>query len=419
MCKTRGVLLLLLSLTLIFSSPLSDAMPDDTITTTSIPLIKMLFDYAIPFALLISYLIVALAFMVSKLFNSREAEGWAKIELREVLISTMYGALILSFFPVFNTLIDNFSEATNGKSTEEVFKEVLNLSIVPFRKTLQYSFTFSIIQFLAWSPAATTYIDPWPFISMNPFYEHRTYLNFFNMFTNTFLPILFAAFMSIIGQLIFLNFFEKTIFIFIGLGLFLRSFVLTRKIGGTLLAIVLGMFFILKLLMVIEAGIYVNGSFSFPDDNSSSGFDKIAEMSTMLIEGFMKLTTTINPITYIPSFVSDCTAEMGGDSPINRIFCFLISPIMWIIDMILAFIYLISGVVGFVISYAMSLFSGVLYFSDLIDEKITSLIAIYADVITFAFFMPVLNFIIVIAGIKSLAETFGGDPGIVNMLSFI
>jgi hypothetical protein len=381
------------------------------------PLLKILYDYAIPFALLISYTLVALGFMVSKIFNSREAEGWAKLELREVLISTMYGALIISFFPVFNSLTDSFSSNTVDKTTEEVFEEVLTTSFVPFRKTLQYSFTFSMIQFLAWAPSATTYIKPWPYIQTSPFYEHRTYLNFFNMFTNTFLPILFAAMISIMGQLIFLNFFEQTIFIFIGLGLFLRSFTLTRKIGGTLLAIVLGIFFLLKLLMVIESTLFITGDFTFPEDESS-GFDKIAEMSTILLDGVMKLFNTALFPTYFFSFVDDCTIELG-DSPFNRILCMLLAPLVWVFDLIIAFILIVSGVVGFVVSYLTSLFSGIIYFSDLIDTKITSLIAIYADVITFAFFMPILNIVIVIAGIKSLAETFGGDPGIVNMLTFL
>jgi hypothetical protein len=379
------------------------------------PLLEILYGYAIPIALLISYSIVALAFMISKLFNSREAEGWAKIELREVLVSTMYAAIILSAFPIFNNVLDEFSKSQTTLEVDEMFEDVLNVSVLPLRRTLQYTFTLSLLQFLAWSPSATTYLDPWPFLSVQPFYEHRIYLNFFNLFANTFLPIIFAAFISIIGQLIFLSFFEKTIFILIAIGIFLRSFTFTRKMGGTLLAIVLGIFFLLKLLMVIQGTIYLNGSFSFPEEELEH-FDKLVQLTTLLFEAFIKLMDTAFLPTWLYSFITDCAADMG---PVGVVICIIIAPIMWVIELIIGLIMLIGGVVGFIVSYFATLFAGVIFFSDLIDGKIVSLIAIYADVVAFAFFMPILNFIIVIAGIKSLAETMGGDPGVINMLSFI
>lgn len=388
-------------------------------------LLKILYDYAIPFALLISYSIVALAFMVSKIFSSREAETWAKLELREVLISTMYAAIILSFLPVFNLIVDDFSLRTNGYNVNSIFIQLMDHSFGPIKSTMDYMFMFSSLNWIGWNPSAVVgipFMPTMPVVHLNyaHFYDSKAFINLFSLFAHTFIPILFSAMVSIMGQIVVLNFFEKALFVFIGLGIAMRSFTFTRKMGGTLLAIVLGLFFLLKLMLVIEASIYtnmgLNTEIKLEGDASFEFFEFISQAISLLMEGLLQLFEVINFPLYFYQYISDCIASMGK---IMAVFCIIIAPIMWLIDLIIAIIKIVVGIIFWAFSVISIMLMGVVTITDNIDFVIINSIALYSDVIVFAFFMPVLNFIIIIAGIKSLTETFGGDAAVVNMLTFI
>jgi len=391
----------------------------------------LLYDLAIPFALLISYLIVALAFMASKVFSSREAETWAKIELREVLISTVYALLILSFFPFFNVLIDEFSKTYNGVPHEKMFEQLLDTSFKPIQSTIQYLFTFSTLNWIGWTPSAVggilPYAPPIPplsspsavHISSSYIYDGKSFLNFFSLFAHTFIPIVFSAMVSIMGQIVILNFFEKTLFIFVGLALALRSFTFTRKMGGTLLAVILGVFFLFKLLLVIESSVYLNmgldQSLTLEGGAALDFLDTISEGVPLLMDGLLGLLDVSNFPMYFYSFVKDC---MDGNY-LLMVLCILIAPIIWLIDLIIAIGKLIAGILTWAFALLAVTLMGVVTLTDAVNSVIVGSIALYSDVMVFALFMPVLNFIIIIAGVKCLAETFGGDVSVVNMLTFI
>ena len=386
-------------------------------------LLDILYNYAIPFALLISYSIVALAFMASKVFSSREAESWAKLELREVLISTIYAATIISMVPVFDSILSSFSETYTGFPVDEMFINLLDTSFTPVRETVNYLFVFSSFNWIGWNPSGRVGIPFMPVpknfvdLQFTHFYDGKSYINFFSLFAHTFIPILFASMISIMGQIILLNFFEKVLFIFVGLGLALRSFTFTRKMGATLLAVVLGIYFLFKLLLIVESGIYVNMNLnnpvSFPKPDLLF-LDELFGGITLLMGGLVKLFEVIGFAYPIQLFI-DCFKSLG---PFGG-FCPLIVPIIHVIDIILAVIQVIGGLISWAISVLIINVMGVVTLTTAVDYVIVNSIALYSDVITFAFFMPILNFIIIIAGIKSLAETFGGDVSVVNMLTFI
>jgi len=190
--------------------------------------------------------------------------------------------------------------------------------------------------------------------------------------------------------------------------------------GGTLLAIVLGLFFLLKLMLVIEASIYtnmgLNNEIKLEGDASFEFFEFISQAISLLMEGLLQLFEVINFPLYFYQYISDCIASMGK---IMAVFCIIIAPFMWLIDLIIAIIKIVVGIIFWAFSVISIMLMGVVTITDNIDFVIINSIALYSDVIVFAFFMPVLNFIIIIAGIKSLTETFGGDPAVVNMLTFI
>lgn len=431
--NVRGFLLLLVFTSLLYSSQLENVMPSGAIPSSDI-LIEIIFDYAIPIALLISYSIVALAFMASKVFNSRDAESWAKIELREVLISTMYAALIISFFPVFTALTNDFVQSTTTyANSERMFIELLDTSFKPVKSTMDYLFMFASLNWVGWNPTAVAGILPQNFygpVLINPvvnlnyshFYDGKGFINLFSLFAHTFIPILFSAMVSIMGQIVILNFFEKILFVFIGFALAMRSFTFTRKMGGTLLAIILGTFFLFKLLLIIEASVYLNlgldGDIKLTGGSDFQFFEFISSAISLLMEGVLQLFEVINFPVYLYQFVADCVDSMGGN-PFAYIICIVIAPFMWIIDLIISIIKIVVGVIFWAVTIVSLSVMGVTTLTDVVNHIIINSIALYSDVITFAFFMPILNFIIIIAGVKSLAETFGGDPTVVNMLSFI
>lgn len=408
-----------------YTDLLLEELDSDEVPSENLEFLKNIFDYAIPIALLISYTIVALGFMVSKVFNSREVENWSKIELREVLISTLYAAIILSFFPFFNAVLDEFSLKTNKITVEEMFIQLIDTTFQPLKSTIDYLFMFSTLNWIGWNPSANAGIPPIP--SSPPivdtpyshFYNNVSVINVFNLFAQNLFPILFSAITSIIGQIVILHFFEKVLFVFIGLGLVLRSFTFTRKMGGSLLAIVLGLFFLFKLLLVIESNIYIsmglNNEIELINSSSLNFFNLLSENISYLMEGMLKFFEVINLPMYFYQFISDCIKELKAFG----FLCFIFVFIMWIIDLFIAVIKISIGLIALSFGIISIMLMGVVTISDTMDLIIVSSIALYSDVLVFGFFMPLLNIIIIMAGIKSLAETFGGDVSVINMLTFI
>ncbi|MEM0437849.1 MAG: hypothetical protein QXU54_00955, partial [Candidatus Micrarchaeia archaeon] len=114
---------------------------------------KFIFGSAIPIALIVSYSIIALAYMASKVFMSHELGVWATVEMREALISTMYAALILALIPPMDALINSLGGTDDGMFVDKA-NQVINRAIDNMMAIISFSSVFSFINGLSWTPAA-------------------------------------------------------------------------------------------------------------------------------------------------------------------------------------------------------------------------------------------------------------------------
>ncbi|MEM0437848.1 MAG: hypothetical protein QXU54_00950, partial [Candidatus Micrarchaeia archaeon] len=275
-------------------------------------------------------------------------------------------------------------------------------------------------------------------ITMYMYYNVLQQLMLFSIFSNVFLPILFAAVVSIIGQYSLLLFLEQSLYVFVGLGLLLRAFTLTRRMGSTIIAIFLGGFIFFKLALAIETPIIL-------EMNKYSPTDKMFNIPLGLIDpmagGKLAIATIVGVTSkylleglYYPTMSMTCfyisNAICAGTGPgyplcmaITQGFCWTVLFPFLIFPLMIASIYV--GMIGTVIGMLAQIFlafGGALVptlMAHMIADEIATQIAANSDLMAFAFFIPVFNIIFVLAGVKALVEAMGGDETVVHMLTFI
>ncbi len=401
---------------------------------------SFLFDYGIAIALIISYAIVALGFMGASIFSSRELEIWSRAELREVFMSTVYAALIVAFFPVFDALVNSF---TPDQTYQEVFSSVIHSSVDQLVGLSQFTSFASLLNAISWSPAAyNTFFVSWTY---SFYYAPQTAYSLVMVFASMFMPILITAIISITGQMLLLAFFEKTIHIFIGLALFLRAFTFTRRMGSTLLGIFLGGFLFFKLILVFEAAVYsqlsASGQLTGIDSSGSTSseillrdaglnnlgisMDSTVSSASGLPSDIVNFFSLLNIPVYLWDFfnwlVDQCPS--GFLRYICIAVCVSIFPVLgvvvWTFDVLWTIISLVYSVLTSVSAVLSLILSGPGLVGIQIGEAIASQIAMSADMFAYAFFMPFFNIVFVLSGMKALVEAFGGDESVVNMLTFI
>lgn len=382
-------------------------------------LLGFFFDYGIAVALIISYVIVALGFMVASIFSSREMEMWSRAELREVFMSTVYAALIVMLFPVFDALINSF---TPDSTYEEMFALVIDTSINKLVDLSKYASMASLLNAVSWSP--TSYNTFFGLLNLNYsfYFSPQSAYSLAMVFTGMFMPILITAILSVAGQMLLLAFLEKTIFVFIGLSLFLRSFTFTRRMGSTLLGIFLGGFLFFKLALVFEAAIYSQVVSSGQFTNS---MNIEAGQASNLIKGITSFFSKLNLPLYLWDFYNWLASQCPGG--IWRYLCIAVAlsifvplgMIVWIFDILYTLVNLIITMADIMWSFLNVIALGPGAIGEQIADEIANQIAGSADIFTYAFFMPFFNIIFTLSGMKALVEAFGGDETVVNMLTFI
>jgi len=378
---------------------------------------RFLYDYAIAIALIVSYSVVALGHMAARIFTSRELEVWSNIELREAFMSTAYAGLIVAFFPAFDALINSFS----GGSYQAIFVQVISTSVDKIVGTSAYVAMAALLNAVSWTPSAYFTMFGAFNNSYSFYYAPQSVYSLAMVFAGNFVPILISAILSISAQFLVLSFLEKTIYIFIGLALFLRAFVFTRRMGSTLMGVFLGAFLFLKLALVFEAAVFENLKASGQMASSSIEMGG-ANLIGPIVNFFELLLLPLYLVDFCLWFDDPCLKAgpwMGTCYGIAWTICWVIGLIVWVIDLIVTLINLFVAVfeAAYVILKTVMIGPGLI--AKQIAVEISIQIASASDTLVFGFFMPIFNVIFVIAGIKALVEAFGGDEAVVNMLTFI
>ncbi|MCX8205786.1 MAG: hypothetical protein N3H30_00995 [Candidatus Micrarchaeota archaeon] len=393
----------------------------------------LIYNGAIPIALVISYSIIALAYMASKVFMSHELGAWSMVELREALVSTLYACLILALIPPMNALIESLG-GTEGFT--EISNRIIERAITKISVLVGQTSAFSFLQIAGWSPSAgyplhEAGID---MIYLMLFYNPFMVLYLFNQFTNAMLPIMFSAVISIVGQFVLLRFLEQSLYILVGLGLLLRAFTFTRRMGSTVIAIFLGGFIFLKLALSIEAAIFANMPVTDKDvllpDKMIDPFGMpglmISTLGIYFLEDYYALLLTFcTALTFISCSAAGPWFLVCWSSVYP--FCqFVIYPIVHLITYMVTVAAIVLNLIGAIVTLLTAMGIGIaalgggpIIAADMVSDLITEQIAVNSDIMALAFFMPLFNIVFVLAGVKALVEAMGGDEAVVHMLTFI
>ncbi len=388
-----------------------------------------LYNYGIAIALMVSYALIGLGFMASKIFSSRETEIWSRAELREAFISTLYVGLVVLLIPVFNTLVDSFlvQPASQEHYTyTQIFSSVIDTALQKVVELSLFMGQAGVMSAIGWTPTAfNTYFGAVSWTA-SLYYTPQSVYSLVFVFAGIFSPVLIMGIFSITSQFLILIFLEKSLYVFLGLAIFLRAFVFTRRMGSTMFAIFLGGFLFLKLALVFEAGVYSNlaASGQMADPNKESILDPAAGN---LVSPIGKLFNML----FIPKYVIDfCqwfdTPCDKADAPWNYVcyyvawsYCWIFALIIWVYDLIATLLNLLLETVLTAKTILAAILGGPGLIGTMIAGKISTQIAVSSDIMVLAYFLPFFNMIFTLTGIIALTQALGGDESVVNMLTFI
>ncbi len=238
------------------------------------------------YALLISMFVVALAYMIAEILKSPQLNAWAKNELSEFIVTalilgglalglTLMNTLVfdmtggLDHFGVANDYLDQMIKApslTNaGVGLAEWWQTNIMNSPVEFQKRvgdLNQSYitlwVFEILSGVLGSLITGFILSAGPSlaylrIGMSP-------LAGLSQLTPTILSLMdmvAVLILAFVAQKALLVFFKETMFrLFLPLGIALRAFPLSRKLGSTLIALAVTCYVVYPLTLVMNLGIY-------------------------------------------------------------------------------------------------------------------------------------------------------------------
>ncbi|MCX8200345.1 MAG: hypothetical protein N3G76_02655 [Candidatus Micrarchaeota archaeon] len=391
-----------------------------------------LYNYGIAIALVVSYIVVALGFMAANIFSSREIEAWSKVELREAFLSTLFVCLAVSLIPVFNTLVDSFFAAPQGSGSQkmytytDVFSNVIDSA---FSKVIQLSLFMAqagIMSGISWVPTAFNSALALVNWSTSLYITPQSVYSIVYLFGGIFSPVLIMGIFSIAAQYAFIVFLEKSLYVFLGLAIFLRAFVFTRRMGSTLFGIFLGGFIFLKLALVIEASVYSNLAASGQMANPESA--SVLEGMGNIISPIGKFFNMFIIPKYILDFCQWFDTPCDKAPPPWNYSCYVLAWtycgfiglfIVWPFDLIATAVHLLLEALLTVKMILEVILLGPGHIGLEMADKISTQIAVSSDVLVLAYFLPFFNVLFALAGITALVQALGGDESVVNMLTFI
>ncbi len=388
----------------------------------------------VPIALTLAYLIVALAYMASKVFQSRHLEEWSKVELHEAFISTIMAASILALVGIFDNILEALGRFGLGTSIENMSTAAAGMVGIAMDLVMKIAGMHAYSSLLAWlsyNPSATfdvlgmgkltSYVDASPLLFFSYVLDPLTVLQ----------TVAVGGLFAVIAQYVVLIVIRDTFLTFmVPFGLVLRAFPITRKLGSSLLAIFVGayIFYPLGLGLMMSSTChltYYSPGLCALNEIIGRG---VGTFAISLMDFLKKLLDLFVLPLYVWKFTDNLvTSVCGGWSnficaPPVAMLALQIWLLIWIVDIILTVVNLLIGLIGFIAAFVLTIEALAIepsQFAESMTESILEYIAGYSVLYAFAFFTPVFTFMFTLLGIRSMLTMFGGDEAIVNMLYFL
>ncbi len=209
-------------------------------------------------AFAIGIFLTALAWMLSEILVSPQLKAWVKSELYELGVSALLIVLVIALLGVFSAASRTIAGSDDFyKPAETYLKHMQSKGVDYYIKLNSYEFiigfftTMHTSVFLPARPPFRISVSLGPGVGLTPVSEG-------NILITDFTGVAVAA-NSV--QLRLLTFFQKTMLsVFLPLGIFLRTFFLTRRVGSSIIAFAITGYFMfpVSVIMVQEMERTVN-----------------------------------------------------------------------------------------------------------------------------------------------------------------
>lgn len=421
---------------------------------------------AIAAVLLLAFFVVALGFMVASLLGSQEIWAWSKAELSEIWVSALYAVNFVFLIGVLQVLAGVFFPSPMQGSVTW-FSECNTLQIpLPGLSTGSLTFTdtfcvadrylnrlssdslgglgmimgVSILQGLLANFGNSITLGKVPIlvgtvnvftISMTPFYG----LNLIPQVMSNVFATAALAVGSTMAQMVFLQFVQQTMAsIFLPLGIMLRTFSITRRLGATLMAVSIGLYVLYPASLCMNAVLF----YGLMDNGVIPPFEPDTESTIMNLGGLVDLEYMELIIT--PFFGPNFEPCYSFDDPqyseiteavitatcamfpgpwcvlIAMAWCFIYVLVRWVIEFIIAIVLMVVFVLT---AYITLLTQGPGEVVQSMLKMSVSYLPVLLQAAIPAFLLPIFDFVIIITGIRSLSVALGGETRIFGLMEFV
>ncbi|VVC01823.1 Uncharacterised protein [uncultured archaeon] len=371
-------------------------------------------------AIIICASFIGLAYMAARLFELSILEAWVKIEINELFASAVIAAFCIGLIASVNGAAqflvgDNTADVTQSAQAflantlyadGRALYSKLGDAYFNLAKVTSYTYTAGISASLV-----SMSISQSPASGMSPLLSALG-----QAMDNTAQFMMLAA-----AQFSFLQFFASAATIMLPVGIFLRSFSLTRKIGGTLLAAVIASSVIYPASFFVAGEVYRAYR---PSMVAKSGSISVAAA------GDPPLANVVcNP--FMQRFVQGPVPFLGGEMGWSFVICTPICIIPGIgqaacktcYDIIQIMFYIVKSTfpiaMGAILAASLSglgtdeLMSG--YYAPLLRQGLPA-VTEYSVLSVVVFLIPL---IIAISMLRNLAITFGGEPQLYGLSKLV
>jgi hypothetical protein len=252
----------------------------------------------------ISFLIVTLIFMLSYMFNSEFLKSWSRGEFLNIFITLILFGTLISIVQM-GVLKENLNAGKDYVS--DLFEDVIEsqIKIISHLSLISFIGSFSININPGGVVATQNQVDGGTggvplsgYISLNAFVSPIiTSVSSIQIYS--FIPLLMIKLHILLIEFVSMDA-ARTVPIFLGLGIFLRSFKFSRGAGNTMIAIFLALYLVLPTIYIFNLGLMntvygnttTNKIFEFHSFNKDIGYgndgsasDFMPEMIEVLMQG--------------------------------------------------------------------------------------------------------------------------------------
>ncbi|MBI5158573.1 hypothetical protein HY992_00455 [Candidatus Micrarchaeota archaeon] len=212
-------------------------------------------------SLLISFFIIAIAYMLAEFLRSPELNAWVKRELYEVAVSAViFGAVIASLL-VMNNFVSPL--VAHGKTHIQVGEEYLNETLDDLKVTYLRLLVFDASMGTLGSIGTSFHIPFFGVGGMALWGTGFSPLAGLGQVTNAVVTI--ADFIAVVlinlwAQIALLDFVKNSVItLLLPFSLLLRTFPITRRLGSTMIAFCIALYVVYPLTLALDKGMYEHG----------------------------------------------------------------------------------------------------------------------------------------------------------------